>query len=395
MSIRPGSFAPQVTAPHTLYPGYVAGTDEAQLVQQNRLIGAAAANFQKAHRVLTDGATSVRLVYGNFWGSDALYDHDITVTAGVYLLHDAAGGHRDVTFAGRGSVTIPRGGMAVSDPIAAEFVKGDNLVTTTFVTSAGTDCPANYFIGAGTGNRRDVATTDVRATSTWADTTSHWGYGPMHVLIRPLTPPSRLLAVMGDSLVYGFGDFPTHVGFVTRAARRDGVPYVKVAMPSENSATFALPHHAHLRRTFVEGSTHALVNYGANDSGFRTVAQFQADITKIWTDLGRRGVKVIAMTVGPKTDGTWETVEGQTVRSPTGGSWSDADLATVNDWIRTKPSTSIRAVWDYADVVMSARNSARWRNDAGTALTGDGTHPNEVGHTYIAARLDLTALLAA
>ena len=338
--------------------------------------------------------TSFLPVYENYYGgADAPGANAFTLAAAVEVGSTIV----PFTFGGQHTVALAPGGTAIPDnPIAVPLTSvaytggagtgsatGFWLRTYISVTS-GQSYPVNVILantlvsgevdGASVAGGADLTLPGSGTVTTGPGGT--YAFGPRAILSRSKT--SRLFAAVGDSIINGQADSPSMYGYIDRAAVATSTPILKVGRPGDTASNFALSTGRFRRAAMIEGATDVFVAYGVNDlnNGGRSAAQLQADLTAIYALLAGMGARVHAVTIGPRTTSSdsFATTVNQ-VATGSGGTVLPATLAAVNDWIRTKP-TNVYDVYDFADLVMSARNSGLWAVD-GTAnkYTPDGTHP--------------------
>jgi hypothetical protein len=97
--------------------------------------------------------------------------------------------------------------------------------------------------------------------------------------------------------------------------------------------------------------------------------------------------KIYQVTVAPYTN----AANTQDADNAAGTNFTTANLQLINDWIRTCPAP-LAGVIDFADMLMSARNSNRWK----TGYTEDGIHPDTTeGVPGVQAQLEADAGLYA
>lgn len=361
-----------------------------------------AGTFRTPHRIAVD-CTDLRLVFQNFAPVMASHvDTDGTATLTVPASLEVGGVIYRVTFGGAAAATVAPGGWAISDPLGVEVSAGDIVYSRVF--HDGTVRYRNRNTGAASGNGGFVATTDLTAPGSAAIADSFTpGYAPAALLGTP-TKATPVVAGVGDSIMDGVGDgtqptlamsgnTPTgqRGGFVARAL--SGVlPHVNLALSGDTAQAFAATA-GHVRRAAalgVVGVTHAVDDFGTNDlTAGRSLAQIQADKLTIWRLLARRGIKVYATSLLPRTSSTdnFGSLGGQTVTA------YEATRVGVNDWLRAgAPIVNGAAVavgtagallagqaghpltgyFETADRVESARNSGKWAMQATTRVVTDG-----------------------
>lgn len=339
----------------------------------------------------------------------------ITVKASIEY---PAGQMFPVTFNGAASVVIAPGGSVMSDPIGITIAKGTLFWTRTYVVvTAGQKFPRGSFStasssGQGHNYASGTAGADVTVAGATPTTVNEYVYCPAAILGLPADPGKAVVAIVGDSLVAGTGD--NQIGWAERWLN-DNYSYQKVAYPSEAMSqwkpTTAGGAYCYRRAGLLsrEGVTHVLAEHIVNDLGANSLPSLQANGFLYWQFLSRIG-KVWATTCTPQTSSTdaWATVGNQTILSP---ALNEPRRLSWNAWLRdgapmtaagapqaigASGGTVLRAgavghplagYIELADVVESARDSGLWK----AGYSGDGTHPNTVGATAIAAALPAAA----
>jgi hypothetical protein len=356
------------------------------------------ANFRYLH-VVTTPCADIRLLYANHYNATAAGPNPITVKARVEYPTVSApsnagqsGASVPVTFGGAGTVTIDPGGFALSDPVPVILTAGRCLYTRTYVSvaSAGQRWPTDlYCISANfEGATRGAPAADLSATGgTLISTSTEPGYGPAAVVGIPVSGRPASVAVVGDSILYGSGEFyPNGYGYAARALTTALVPYVQLAKPGEKASdvtTGAESGYAY-RMMLAGGCTHAIEGYARNDwATGRTLSQVQADKLTIATWLSTRRIRVYVSTSIPGTTSTdgWITPGGQSVGS------GESVRVALNAWIRAglpvdsvtgtavavgtpgalvagQPGHPYAGYFEIADTVETARDSGKWKAPA-------------------------------
>ncbi|MDN4173902.1 hypothetical protein QWY28_13155 [Nocardioides sp. SOB77] len=296
-----------------------------------------------------------------------------------------------VSFNGADKVVIKPGGFALSDPIPLAATAGQWIYTRTNVSaSAGQKWPigltASQAVPSNEGNA--VGQDSRGAVVSNVHSGGGAGYSPVAIVGVPTGATAFLptVGILGDSIDYGSGDGPNDLGWAVRLCVAEGLGYVQAAVPGDRANTFLTsPVTTRGRYALLAGCTHVLEGFGVNDSNAgRTTAQIQADRLRIWTDLHRRGIKVIGRTITPRTTSTdgWTTTAGQAVIATSG---QDVVRRDFNAWLRdgapidatTKAVTSVGdatnvlragddehpldAVWDAAAAVETSPTSGLWK----------------------------------
>lgn len=348
---------------------------------------------QTVHTCQT-AAAGLRLAYANYYnnnGVDADGPNNITVKASLKL-SDAT--FMPVFFNGRRSVVIEPGATVVSDPIPASYLKGNTIISRTFVSVGATEkyplgITTDASLGSGVVSGDSVDSGAIGASATK-------GYAPWAVLGTPRyangTSPRVLL--LGDSRVAGYGDTSGNkdaYGWARRAF--DGqLVYLNVAVSGSTASSAQTLQGLRRRLALADACgtfTDVIVCYGVNDlTGGSTSAQVQTRLQACYDIFKDRGLRVWGATMAPVTTSTdtWATVGNQTPVA------SNANRITVNNWIRTTP-TPLAGYFEFADAVESARDSGLWKaTGSANGYTLDGTHESIGGYTAEAAVVNLATL---
>lgn len=314
-----------------------------------------------------------------------------------------------VSFGGLRSGACDPGGLLMSDPLAVEFLRGNDFWVRTYVSAGGT--------GVVTGNRitysggEGLATGDLTATgaSAIADS-SGFAYGPAAILGTPSDPTTETFGLVGDSIGSGTGDTASYSemaaggavagGFIARAMAR-GVAYVSVTQGSESAQQWLARHR---RGVLLNTCSNWIIQYGHNDmAAGRTAVQIRADLMTIARQGKTRGARIWLTTQTPASSSTdsWATLVNQTTSA------INSEKQALNAWLRdgcpigsgtlapVNTGTSsgvlragaaghpVSGVLDTGAAVESSPASGRWV----VGTTSDGTHPNAAGHALMAAAL--------
>jgi lysophospholipase L1-like esterase len=334
----------------------------------------------------------VRFEYVNAYGNETTaMPNSIVVSAGLEL---ASGTVLPVLFSGNATVTLTAGSRVESDPVAVDLVVGDLIRSRTYVHVTGGQRMPTGFGGVSfwsEGGETGVDLVDKSLTGTISNSGSVFLYGPSAVRGAGGDTLTRAsLALVGDSIIWGTGEeLPppyARAGFAQRALA-DTFQYVQTGQGGDTASNWLTNNTNRLR--LIDGSTHAIEEFGTNDlTGGNNAATVAAYLIAIWKKLAARGILVYRTTLTPQTTTTdgYMTLGNQTVFA------NEAARVGVNDWIRdgaplvagayvaagsTNPA-AIRAgsvghplagYFETADMVESARNSGKWRIDNVRNLT--------------------------
>lgn len=321
----------------------------------------------------------LRVKYGNFTigGAEAHTGYgDITVVA--VTIEYPSGTFTPVFFRGDTGGVIKAGAILESDEVALVIpANTDFWVRSYWTWVAGASIPMQGIpIQNGQSSSLSATPTDktTQVGSVGGDTV---GPHPISVLAR-VPSTAHALAVVGDSIANGSGDFPDQSrGFIDLAL--DGVLATqKIASPAGLASQNAPQTGRWRKARLVPGCTLALETFGINDlSGSRTLAQIQGDKLTLWAWLkavpGMR--KVYAGTILPNTSSTdgWATTANQTVKA-----W-ETTRVQLNDWIR-----------DDAPVNNATALTPVATGTVGALRAGQAGHPL-AGHVDLADAIEVNA----
>ena len=315
----------------------------------------------------------------------------ITITAALEC--PIGGAITRMTFGGVASVVIAPGAQVTSDAlpivIPANTRAGVRTTLTTGIAGSVGTWPRGHFttVSLGEQAQEGVNLADNSMGGTYSGANGGC-YGPIAILgATAVKKPS--VYVLGDSLSWGQGDdttgtsaFPTgdaygNIGPISRALYAAGIGQVRMTRSGLYARDVVGSVNIRTRYLAKSGTT-ALVLLGTNDmSGGLTATQIEVYLAELYLFLAAQGLKVIASTLPPHTTSTdsWATTANQAFFVSSGQNLyggAGSSLATLNNWIRAMPP-GVSGVLDYADVVMTARDSGYWNN----GYTSDGTHWNQ------------------
>jgi lysophospholipase L1-like esterase len=333
---------------------------------------------------------SVQLLFGNYYVTDQeMTDTSpITVTASVELPTSPVTLPYAVTFNGKKSIVLDPGEYILSDPVPIQVAAdGFFWVRSGITVSAGGNTwPCTYstrLTGENFRQSLDVSSQVYNTGALSAVGGGSVGFGPIAVIGTPEdTATGRTLVSVigvGDSIMRGSGDSSPdaygNTGMARGCADVSGhhVPFLTMARDSDRAQYNQVT--AYRKRAPWRYGTHLLCNLGTNDlAGGRTLAELQADITAIWTDAKRVGLKVYQCNLLPRVTGTFSTAAGQT---PIAGFESGGLRDQFNAWLLTQVGTYLEGVIDVASAVEDPSNHGKWAAN----LTADGIHP--VSSAYV------------
>lgn len=274
-------------------------------------------------------------------------------TTGTFADRSSSSTRINLRFSGSTSGVIPPEGHLDSDPIGYEFSRGQVIYTQTRVVPQ-TPGTTQILDPGFKVSRISDTTTDIRyedvngnAASLIGSTSpvgtgtqpSINGYGPSAIFGRPISKPTGVVVVWGDSLSTSGTQWRMPVSDRALEANLD-LPIINCAQATQTMQQFAETSPATLgftNRMQVLGQygTHSLFAYGTNDLGTAsyTDAQIRTILNRFlvgYRRAHRRGQQVITATIPPRTTSTdsWVTAANQAVTN------SNAARLKMNAWFR-------------------------------------------------------------
>jgi hypothetical protein len=229
---------------------------------------------------------------------------------------------------------------------------------------------------AATGTASKIGAAGAMVTgSGWASTAAH--YGP--VLLGVSTCPA--IGIIGASIEYSTNDADGSglegTGGYLRRALMTGTKLAFMNMAKGSDGAYNFVAGFARRQAYFKYFTRALEAYGGNDfTDNRTAAQLIADKKTISAALKAAGVpKSYQIRLYPKSDGTWDTLANQTVRTNIGGVGFVAYRTSVDAGMAGDPNTT--GMLDVTPAVESQTEPGKWQVPGKTI---DGTHPEPAAH---------------
>lgn len=253
-------------------------------------------------------------------------------------------------------------------------------------------------------------------------------YGPSAIIARPATPGGKSVLIIGDSISRSSGDTtsttqqgdylsgtsPTapyiNIGNTGWAERSIGAayPYLNLSVPSRALSTAS---EANLEEQLAILDTappsDCVIMLGVNDllagSSAASVLGYIETLISI-VKARYPGVLCHVCTLPPVTASSdaWATKANQSFSGTVAGAtvtWANftdntgtSGRSKVNAEIRAESLTGQDGHFDSSAAVEDATDERYWISASG-ARTGDGLHPNYLGHTDIAAAVDLAGNL--
>jgi lysophospholipase L1-like esterase len=347
------------------------------------------------------GGNAVRIRLASTFGSAPLSVGDVTVAltgTGASLVPGTS--HR-VTFGGRGSIQIPAGGQALSDPVPMRVPALRDLTVSVYLPQA--TGPATNHSDAQQVNWVSTAGDHAADTGPDAFTTQTQSWYFLDDVTVQSAPALGTVVAFGDSITDGFqSTVGANARWPNDLARRldarhgpalsvadEGISGNRVLNDSECCGINAL---ARLQRDVLgqTGVRDVILLEGINDFGFSALppnplinpttdvsaGQVIDGYRQIIARAHARGLKVFGATLTPFQGAAYYTAAGEQKRE------------AVNAWIRT--SGAFDGVIDFDKVVRSP--------DDPLVIdpaydSGDHLHPNDAGYQAMASAVNLQLLL--
>lgn len=357
--------------------------------------------FRNGRKAMKD----IRIVYANFYhGSSGQELTDVGTAAVRGSFELASGGGRlEPTWSGvAGYVSIPAGGIAVSDPIPGSSCEafGDFFVHTLWTVAAGDGAPsASYYLNAsrneGFLQNATLATVENAFTgaSSYGSPTGLNCVGPIGILGTPVDgSQTECILALGDSLAYGSaeptadGDAYGNRGYISRGCGEEGYYIWNLARPGGTIASMLVGNSPVKLALFQDYATHLLYELGENSLSVGDVlADYESAVTA-WK-AAKAGIKVVGAKVLCKTTSTdsWATDGNQTVGT------NDQYVATITPFkyrfnlrltIDALISTGLlEGAIDALPYVKSLTAEDKWlTNGTPNYANADAIHPSVAGH---------------
>lgn len=319
---------------------------------------------------------------------------------------------------GAATVTIPSGGVAISDPIylqpgptAQQAIYSNTLVQPNNGTANTGNYPAGPYGSTSSTTPGDwvkksttgSAPADYTATAPTTDVSDGFsstnpGYGPMAIIGYPTNGSVPVIICSGDSYLQGANETApylftndTPAGWVGRLLCDNQTTPTKVVFPhfidsKSNARDLWNSGTARAARSVVwAAGTILLDEMGINDIGGNpTLASLQALKLAKWNLAAAMGMKIAVVITPVETTSTdsWATTTNQTPKSgfTTGGLYF-----TYKAWLLTFPHPAIFAVIDTGTAVCETdigSGNLVWNPTYSDGSTG--IHPGTAGHIQIA-----------
>ncbi len=347
------------------------------------------------------GGSYVRIRLSNTFGGRAVVVGKASIGVELLGARIAASTMHMVTFGGRGSVSIPAGAEALSDPVAMRVRPLTNLAISLYVPR-NTGPVTNHFDAQqlnylARGNRASDA-----GAAAFGTTTQAW-YLLDDVLVAGTTSPGTVVA-FGDSITDGYqSQVNANFRWPNVLARRlvhaygDHAPGVLDEGISGNrilhdSVCFGVNAQARLDRDVLTqpGVRAVILLEGINDIGFSqtpntgctkpnanvTAEQIIRGYQQIIARSHAHGVKIFGGTLTPFRPAAYWSPAAEVKRE------------AVNRWIRT--SGAFDGMIDFAKVIADPRHPQLFNPKYDS---GDHLHPNDAGYQAMGQAINLAMLV--
>jgi lysophospholipase L1-like esterase len=334
---------------------------------------------------------SLRVKFSNLYGTTALAIGSASI--GIrFAANDQIvqpGALRALTFGGKSSVSVPPGGVVLSDVVALKVPALTDLEVSIYLPNGSGEAvryPGSKKITyIGSGDQTQASSMDYTSTSTngffLAAVEAHSATG------------AGVVAALGDSIVAGGGSTGENTKWSDRlAARLQGfsaprkLSVLGLGIGGNRMLSGALGNPAALARfdsdvLGMAGLTHIILADGINDlgssasnpSGPPSAEDVEYGLRQLVDRAHARGVKVIGTTMGP----AWGFLGYENI---------DFKRLAYNQWIRTVGVTILDGLIDFDAVLNDPANPSHMLPQYLT----DGIHPNNAGHQAMADAISLS-----
>jgi len=342
------------------------------------------------------GGSQIRLRFSNEYADSAVELAAVTVGIAGDGLNAVPGSLKRATFGGQGTIIIPAGAPALSDPIELPAKSGSDLVVSVYAPRgvSAVSCTPDYPLT----DQTTVAESD-------ATFEQHLPTGNCLGTLRPLVSevdvlvnhPRKVVVALGDSITDGFVDPKTGdrgwPGVLARRLHNQGIAVINAGI-SGNQLLQSYPIAgvsalARLDRDVfsVPGVSHIVLLEGINDIGLSgpqgllgdTAVTTHLDLIAAYSQITarahERGIKIFCATITP-----FEGVAYQNYYSEE----KEKVREVFNEWVRT--SKICDGVVDFDAAIRDRDHPRQMKKEYDT---GDHLHPNPIGHRKMAEAIDL------
>lgn len=343
-----------------------------------------------------DRVARLKIAIPNFYMLSGVETGAGAATSVTASIEYPAGTFTQVLFSGLATGSIADNGYLLSDFVTVAIPQNtkffvriwrSNSVAITYTGSTYPTITGDGFVSSGT------TTPDLTMSGSVTQATSNL-FTPCAIVAYT---GKKAVAIMGDSKPAGNGETSgtstDGYGDAGYAARAIGpvAAYLNLASQSDDLNHFVTAGNRVNRTALAAYASDMVWDYGTNDlSGGRTSGQIAADYA---TSLAlfttqRHWINTLC----PRTASTdsWVTTGNQTAAA------TEAARLVVNTNIRALGIAGQTGCFDVADAIESSHNSGLFSIDtagAAPARTGDGIHPNGLGHRKAALGVDRSVLI--
>jgi lysophospholipase L1-like esterase len=337
---------------------------------------------------------SIRIRLDNTFGTAPVTFGRVTAGPRIQGPAVAAGLNKPLTFDGKTSVTIPRGGSVRSDALALHVEAQQDIAVSLFVSGANASpsqhtgaVVTSYLTGNNAGDR---TMSEDGKPFTGKTTATFW---LKSIDVRPATRASAIVA-FGDSITDGtcttldahdrWEDIVARRLALTTPVRRsvvnEGIGGNTVTGAHLQPPANSPPGMDRVERDVLShsGVSHVVLFMGTNDIRRDIGAdEVIAGMKNIMGQVKAKGIKVIGVTIIPRHN-------REAVPDNTGWNGAKTKIRNqVNEWIRT--SKNFDAVIDF-DKIVRSRENPDLMNPAYNC--GDGIHPSPAGYFQMGKSID-------
>ena len=341
------------------------------------------------------GGPLIRIVFTNEFGTEPLIigaaHAALSAGSGDIALTSA----NALTFGGSPTITIPAGGMAVSDPAALTLKPFDNLAVSLFIPAQTISQISAHSYANQTSY---TASGNVVSAKTLTQPTPIYSWPFLKGIDVLVGPESSSIVAFGDSITDGAAStrdantrWPDLLAQRLHGSRKtsslgvlnEGIGGNRVLHNDTGPDALARFDRDVLAQAGVK---YVILMEGINDIGNATSPRDARDpvtAQDIILGLGQlaarahtRGIKAIGATLTPYVGAGYQSPEGEAMR------------IAVNDWIRT--THDLDGVIDFDKATRDSANPAVL---GAASDSGDHLHPNDAGYKNMANAIDISLFL--